>query len=281
MDTEIVFPALPESWTEDEERFETPVEAMRYAQDVADLMGYDHGNIHFTADLPQYVQGATTPQYTLDEDGQLVMHSNDILISDTVLPFDVPSTRDTDRAAVTGRGFADGTDDFVDTLYHELVHGIQYRDIWDAEEPYTDDDLAALRLLHEGQAAANADGASYRDAQQFYEEFMGRVAEGEDAGDALRGLSDDYIAAVVELGEGTYDFVVADRDTVSRVEELYEAAATAYGMDVDVDGSYEVDYRAMDADVLGDHLVRVQDAVEEGHENVAAAGYDLPTAVDA
>lgn len=276
------FPGLPDSWSlaEDEERFETPAEAMQYAQDVAELMGYEYGNIHFTADLPQYVGGATTPQYTLDEEGSIVFHSNDILISDAVLPFDVPSRYET-AADVMGQelGFEDGADDFVDTLYHELVHGMQYRDIWSAEEPYTEDDLEALRLLHEGQAATNADGASYRDAQQFYDRFLGRVEDGETPGEALHGLSEDYVAAVVQLGtDGPYDFVVADRDRFEDVDDLYEAAATAYGMDVDTEASYEIDYREMDADALGEHILRVQDAVDEGYEAVAAAGYDLPTA---
>lgn len=281
MQVEHAFPGLPDSWglTEDEERFETPAGAMQYAQDVAELMGYEYGNIHFTADLPQYVHGATTPQYTLDEDGELVIHSNDILISDAVLPFDVPSRYETAEADVAGQelGFEDGTADFVDTLYHELVHGLQYRDIWSAADSYTEDDLEALRLLHEGQAASNTDGASYRDAQEFYDMFVERVGEGDAPGDALRSLSEDFIAAAVQMDGGVYDFVVADQDAVEDVEELYDAVATAYGMDVDPDASYEIDYRDMDVDALGEHLARVQDAVDEGYDAVAAEGYELPT----
>lgn len=257
----------------------TEPEALDGLQDLSAAMGYDFANIRFE-DMPDNVGGYTETDYTTDTDGNVTFTGQDIYLNESLLDGGYQQQEDTGLlSALFGQernnvDFYDETAGLLDTFYHELIHGKQYRDIRESDDAYTEEEIDALQFLHEGQAAYNADGASYRDAQDFYEELVG--------GEDLEEMMDDYRVDMVYLDDGdeqVYDFVVTDRDDDMSTEEIYEMAADAYGMDVDTEQSREIDYRWMDTDRVMDHILGVQDDIEQGYEDVIAyAGEDaLPS----
>lgn len=260
-------------------------ETLEYLQGIAEALDYDFGNIHFDS-MPDYVGGYTETDYQTDESGHVVINSQDIYLNERLLEDEEDEEWYDPFFGLFGGGggsagidFYDETQGLLDTFYHELIHGKQYRDIWQSDEPYTEDEVDALRFLHEGQAAYNADTDSYRDAQSFYEQFLDSTEAGLDAADALEDLSEQYRVDVLHMesadGEQIYDFVITDRDDAVSTEELYELAEDAYGMTVDRELSREIDYREFNAEKLGGHVLRVQDQIQEGYGEVLAdAGED-------
>ncbi len=252
-------------------------ETLDYLQDLSEAMGYDFGNIQFEP-MPDHVGGYTKMSGT----------DANIYLNEALLSGDHQQHEDGLLSRLLGMGgngidFYDETHGLLDTFYHELVHGKQYRDIRQSDESYTEQDLDALLFLHEGQASYNADGASYRDAQTFYEELL--ESDGADGADALEDMMEDYRVDVVYMQDGDkiiYDFVVTDRDEDVSEGEIYELAEDAYGMSIDTEKSHEIDYRDMDMDKYMDHVLSVQDEIEEGYDTVREyMGEDaLPTTYD-
>jgi hypothetical protein len=264
-----------QSWADTREMLDGASEAatLEYLHHLADLMGYDYGNVRFAA-MPDHVGGYTHTDYETRPDGEVVMNGNDIYLNEALLPGD--HTPEQEPVASLFRDSIDFYDDAIDgledTFYHELIHGHQFRDIRDDATPYMEDDLAALLPLHEGQTSYNADDASYRDMNTFYELFLDTVADGESPGDALYKLADEYRIDVVYMDDdegGAYDFVVTPRDEDVTDDDIYAAVEDAYGLDVLDELSYEVDYREFDTDKLGEHMIRVQDTVADGYDQVA------------
>lgn len=264
-----------QTWQETEELLEgaSEAETLNYLHDIAELMGYDHANLRFES-MPGHVGGYTHTDYEVMDDGEIVITANDIYLNEMLLPGEheeslvpVPALfRDT-------IDFYDEAEGLLDTFYHELGHGKQFRDIKETDQLYTEEELDALLPLHEGQTSYNADDASYRDMNEFYEAFLDEVEGGESPGDALYDMSEEYRVDVVHLeddGDGIYDFIVTPRDEDLDERELYEMVEDAYGMDVLEDKSYEVDFREYDADKLGEHIIQVQDEIETGYGEVAA-----------
>lgn len=230
-------------------------------QEIADTMGYDYADIQF-ADLPDHVGGYTTLAYDVDEDGYVVPHGDGIVLNDAL------RAADADDVDMDDHWFYDETGDELDTFYHELIHGKQFRDIWDSDDPYTEGELLALKFLHEGQAASNADQAAYRDAQHIYGEFLDHADE-TDPGTALETLSDEYYLELVQLEDGPYHLLAVDREQAGDIDAFYDRIEAAYGLPIDEENSHVIDYRDMDTAKLGDHLYELQDAIEDGYGAVA------------
>lgn len=198
------------------------------------------------ADLPPYLNGVTESEYAIEDDGVEV---DDIQI------------------------YLDDSAD-LDSFYHEVAHAVQYDDL-DGRE-LCEEDIEILSMLHEGQAAANADQTSYRDAMMVYEEFVSLVDEGQTPGEALEEIDETYELFTIESEDSEFpvqDYLALDEnvdDVEAYVESVYPDEA-----DITVE---EIEYDGFDTDGIADHLIDVQETIDTAYRDIEAAGYDLPRA---
>lgn len=226
-------------------------------EEIAELLDYD-GEIGYDA-LPEAVGGVTIPELSPWSDGVGIEGS---------------SIRIAER-------YEDRTDEeYLGTVLHELVHGKQYEEL--AGDDYTQEEMEALLFLHEGQAVFNADGQAYPAGEEFFDEFYDRIGH-QDPADALDEMSEEYITGIVQLeddeGAGIYQLVMLDREEANAadIEDAYQQIADQYGMDIDHEGSYEIDFREYDTEKLADHIVAVQDELEQRYQEIAAERPELLT----
>ncbi len=237
-------------------------ETLEYLQHLSGRLGYEHGNLEF-ASMPEHVGGYMEANKTTDWYGDVTISGENIYLNEVLLDGNTQQREEGGllSAVFGGRNdsrFYDDTADLLDTFYHEVIHGKQYRDIQDTSEAYTEEDLDALMVLHEGQAAYNADGTSYQDARNLYQEIM-------DGGNL-----EEYRVDVVYMQDGGdehYDIVVTDRDDELSTEEIYDRVEEE-GLTVDREKSYEIDYRDLDTKKYIDHLERVQDEIADGYAEI-------------
>jgi hypothetical protein len=246
-----------------------------YMDAVAEIAGYD--DITFTGDLPAYVGGVTIPDVSFSLFNGTAITGSSIEINDRYL--DAPASHDNFM-------------EYIGTLNHELGHGLQFEDIAEADEAYTSKEMEHLLFAHEGQTAYTADGKAYQDGQEFYDEFYERVLDETDdyedmreqAGDVLHEMSEENIMAVVGLemedGGEAYELLFMDRDRAEAMSdnELYDAIDSQFDADLDLEASYEVDFRDSDIDTykLGEHLVNVHEDLEDHYSQLDELGYQLP-----
>lgn len=245
-------------------------------------------NIVFT-ELPDYAGGMHAPGHIAYNGGEGVIHTSNVFLDPATFEgYDIETLDGTVSTDQFDNPYSDL--DGMDAAFHEIVHGVQDVEKRDSDAEYTVEDDVALLYEHEGQTAFNTDGESYPGGQAFYELFLDELdsepletVSPEDAGAALESISEDYFLGVAHVtdanGNQIYDLIIEDRENLENGEYvLPDHIPSTYDIDIE-----EVDYRELDAEKHGEHLLDVQNVVNDAYRGIGEDGRTdvLPSKYDA
>lgn len=249
-----------------------------YMEEVEILSGLD---MAFTPDMPEQFAGLTIQEASAnDHDDGLV--GSDIWITDRYL--DSPDS-------------PENFSRYAGILHHEVVHGVQFRNMALMPEYFRDLERSYLTFIHEGQASFNGDDTSYLEIRDLYEELYEQLEDEDDemvkrqqrAAELLEEFSEDKYMHMFYLedeeGRIFYDGLVMDRHRAEKLgrDRLYDLAEDTFEGEILRGRGYHVDFRSplVDTEKIGRHLVDVQNWMEYYYSLLQRENLAMPYAAHA